>query len=363
MEFRAAPQIPTVSTLPAAASNTGKLFMQGGKPWFSDGTNWLDLSATGAGGGSPGGSTGQVQYNNAGAFDGAAGVGIGAAENLQLETYYDQLAAGIPASPAAGYLRSFTRNRAGRMLPHFMGPAGVDVALQPAMFGNSIAMWLPGTGTTVAINFGEAWTARNAGTSAAQAHPTRASTSAITSMKRATFGTGTTIAGSSGIQSTNTVAWRGNAAGLGGFFYHCRFAVGTYAADLRVFIGLSALNAALNGEPSAQNNTIGIAKDSTDSVWQLVERSAAVTTKTTTGLSTGGAEILDFTMFAAPNGSSVTCRLVNAVTGQVYVDNVVLNTSLPVATTFLYAHAQIQSVSGTTAKLLALNRIYVETDL
>lgn len=361
MEFRAAPQIPTVTVLPSAASNAGKLFMQGGKPWFSDGTNWLDLSA--AGSGSPGGSTGQVQYNNAGAFDGAAKVGIGAGEVLQLEDYCDQLATGIPAAPAAGYLRWFARNCAGRVLPHVIGPAGIDVALQPGLFGNSIAMWTPSTGTTVSGNFGTSWTARNAGTSAVQAHPARASTSALTSLIRATFGTGTTVAGSSGIQSALPVAWRGNAAGLGGFFFFARFAVETYAADVRVMIGLSALNAALNGEPSAQNNTIGLIKDSTDSVWQLLARPATAGTKTSTGLGTGGTEILDFTMFAAPNSSQVTCRLVNAVTGQVYVDNVVLTDTLPVNTTFLYAHAQIQSVTGTTAKLLALNRIYVETDL
>ena len=66
---------------------------------------------------------------------------------------------------------------------------------------------------------------------------------------------------------------------------------------------------------------------------------------------------------AAVNGTDVTFRLVDAVTGTVLVDNVVVTTNLPVNTTFLYAHAQIKSTVGTTAKLLALNRIYVETDL
>ena len=353
-----------VPTLPSAASAPNAVLIQGGKLWLSDGSTWIDLTATGGGGGgSPGGSSGQVQYNNGGAFDGAAGVGIGAAENLQLETYCDQLAQGIPAAPAAGYLRWFARNRAGRILPHTMGPAGIDVALQPAMFGNSVYMWLPGAGTTVSIAWATTWTARNAGTSAAQAHPTKASTSAMTSLNRATFGTGATTTGSSGIQSANTVAWRGNAANLGGFFFFARFGVETFASDIRCLIGLSALNAALAGEPSAQNNTIGIGKDSTDSAWQLIERNAGTTTKTTTGKLVVAGDILDFTMFAAPNSSQVTCRLVNAVTGEVYVDNVVLNTSLPVATTFLHAHAQIQSQTGTTAKLLALNRMYIETDL
>lgn len=280
-----------------------------------------------------------------------------------IEDYLDYPAGTIPAAPSAGTLRTFARSRAGRIMPHFVGPSGVDVAVQPSFFGNTIYMWLPGTGTTVAINIGTSWTARNAGTGAAQAHPAKASTNALTSLTRATFGTGTTATGSSGIQSAATVAWRGNAANLGGFFFHARFGVETHEAAMRYLVGLSALNAALAGEPSAQANTIGIGKDSTDSNWFLIARDGSAVTKTPTGLAVTAGVILDFMMFAPPNGSNVTCRLVNAVDGTVYVDNVALTANLPVATTFLYAHAQCMSTVGTTAKLLALNKIYVETDL
>ena len=124
-----------------------------------------------------------------------------------------------------------------------------------------------------------------------------------------------------------------------------------------------ALNAALAGEPSAQANSIGLVKDSTDNSWQLISRNATLLTRFSTGAVITAGQILDFTMFAPPNANSVTFRLVDAVTGTVLVDNVVVNTNLPVNTTFLYAHAQIRSTVGTTAKLLALNRIYVETDL
>ena len=280
-----------------------------------------------------------------------------------VEDYLDFPANAIPAAPGANTLRTFARSRAGRMLPHVIGSSGVDVALQPAFFGNTICMWLPGTGTTVAINFGVSFTARNAGTGAAQAHPTRASTNAMTSLSRATFGTGTTATGSSGIQSAAAVAWRGNAANLGGWFYFARFGVETHEAAMRYLVGLSALNAALAGEPSAQANTVGIGKDSTDSTWQLIFRDGSAVTKVNTGATVTAGQILDFMMFAPPNGSNVTCRLVDAVTGTVIVDNTSHTTNLPVNTTFLFAHAQCQSTVGTTAKLLALNRIYVETDL
>lgn len=274
-----------------------------------------------------------------------------------------QSSVATPAVPAANVLNFYSRNRAGRMFFMVQGPSGLDTALQPALFGNNVAMWMAGTGTTVAINFGVNWTARNSGTGAAQSHPALATTNALTQMKRARFGTGTTTTGSSGIQSGAQVAWRGNASGLGGFFFFARFGIDTAESAMQFMIGLSALNAALAGEPSAQNNTICIGADSGDANIQIIERNGSTATKTSTGVSktTTGA-IYDFMMFAPPNGSSVICRMVNPVTGTVHVDNVTFNTTLPVNTTFLYAHCQIRSTAGATAKNLDLNRIYVESD-
>jgi hypothetical protein len=226
-------------------------------------------------------------------------------------------------------------------------------------------MWMPNTGTTVSIAWGTPWTARNNGTSAAQATPTKATTNALTSMNRATFSTGTTATGTSGTQSTQTVAWRGNAAGLGGFFFFSRFAVETYRADLQLFVGLSIRNGNLAGEPSVQNNSVGLCKDSGDTDWHILTRSGSTTTKTvlTTPLAVSAGQILDFMMFAPPNGSNITFRLVDAVSGTVYSDGQVVTTNLPTTTSLMHAHASIRSTVGTTAALLALNRIYVECDL
>lgn len=270
--------------------------------------------------------------------------------------------ANIPAAPASGQLRTFARNRAGRALFHIIGPAGIDVALQPAFFGNSIVMWAPAN-TTSQTAFGVAYTARNNGTAAAQSTPARASTNAMTSLSRAQFGTGTTATGASGTQTTLAVAWRGNAANLGGFFFFARFGIETLASDMRAFVGLSANNATIAADASTWANTIGLTKDSADSTWQLVERNASTLTKTATGCTVTAGQILDFLLFAAPNGSTITARLVDAVTGTVFVDDVVLNTTLPVNTTFLFMQAQCMSVTGTTAKILSLNRMYLESDL
>jgi hypothetical protein len=224
-------------------------------------------------------------------------------------------------------------------------------------------MWLPGTGTTVAINWGTSFTARNSGTGAAQATPARASTSAMTSLNRATFGTGTTATGASGIQSASTVAWMGNAANLGGFFFAARFGVETLATDQRVFVGLSANNATMAADGSTWANTLGIVKDSADSVWNIVTRSATTLTKTTTGITVTAGQVLDLFIFSAPNSQSVSFEIRNAVTNTSLFTLTGVTTNVPANTTFMYMQAHTQSVTGTTAKLLALNKLYVESDL
>jgi len=268
-----------------------------------------------------------------------------------------------PAAPALGNLRIFAKTRAARGTLNTIGPSGVDVAYQPALFGNTIMMWLP-SATTAQTAFGVTYTARNNGTAAAQATPARASTNAMTSLSRATFGTGTTATGASGTQTAATVAWRGNAAGLGGFFFFARFGVETTAADLRMMVGLSANNATLAADPSTLANTCALVKDTADSTWQFAMRNATTLTKTPSGCTVTAGQILDLYIFAPPNNAgTIYVRLVDAVTGTIFMDDVALTNNLPVNTTFMYMQAHCLSVTGTTAKLLALNKMYLEQDL
>jgi hypothetical protein len=317
----------------------------------------------GGGSGSPGGSAGQVQWNDSGTFAGASSTTIGASGQIIHGSFFDVAQASMPAAPSAGFLRYFARAQAGRMMPAVLGPSGLDTNLQPAFFRNSIIMWLPGTGTTVAINFGVNFTARNVGTGAVQSHPGLQSTYDLGGLRRATFTTGSTATGSSGIQSAATVAWRGNAPGRGGFFYAARIGLDNYRSDVQVLVGLSALNAALAADPSTVNNTIALTKDAGDTDWFITTRDTTTTTKTATGAACTGGQILDFMMYCRPNASSVTFRLVDAMTGAVLVDDVEVSTTLPSATVFMLIHAQIRSTVGTSPSVLALARMYLESDL
>lgn len=335
-----------VSGFPSQTGNSGKYLTTNGST-----LSWATIS-----GGSPGGSTGEIQYNSSGTFLGATYAKI-------TNGYLNLKDSGVIAAANSGEVAIFADSHAGRILPAAHGNLGAHYDLQPALFGSSTYMWLASTAATVSISWGSAFTARNSGTGAAQTTPARASTNALTSMSRANFSTGTTATGASGVQTSETIAWLGNAANLGGFFFHARFALEAISGTYRVLVGLSSNNAALAAQPSTLNNTFAMSLDSTDATWQIITRSATAVTKTDTGLTPTAGTIYDLYLFCETNATTLYAQVRNAVTGAILYTSGALTTNLPVSTTFMYMQAHINSVTGTTAKLLALNRMYLESDL
>jgi hypothetical protein len=335
-----------IANLSATGTPSSTTYLRGDNTW----------ATVSGGSGSPGGSTGQVQYNNAGAFGGASNVIISSGNLTLVDSTF-------PSAPSAGQVTLFTDAMAGRSMVGSIESDGTHYDYQPALFNSTTYMWLAGTGTTLAINWGTAFTARNNGTNAAQSHPTKTSTSAVTSMNRANFSTGTTATGASGVQSASTVAWLGNSAGLGGFFFFARFGLETVSGTYRAFIGLSELNAVLGADPSTINNTIGLGKDAADTNWFFITKGTGTANKTSTGVSVTQGTVLDLYIYSPPFSSNVILELRNSLDNTVLYTSGVVNTNLPANTLFMYMHAHINSTVGTTAKLLSLNRIYLETNL
>lgn len=281
-------------------------------------------------------------------------------------TFFDVPSITAPALPGVNTLRHFTAKVATKTLPHILDSTNINTALQPAFFGNSIFLWLPGTGATLAINFGVSFLARNNGAGAIQAHPIKTSTSAISSMARATFFTGATATGSSGIQSQASVAWRGNGANLGGFFFYARFGVEVFKSDMRIYLGLSPTKQGtvyMNSNASTWPNSLGICKDSADQNWFfLATNDSGVATKFNTNIKVLAGVILDFYMYAPPNADFVSFSLINALTKEILAETTI-TTNLPLNTVFLFLHAHNQSVTGTNTSYIALNKMYCETNL
>lgn len=348
----------------------------------ADGTTFLrgdNVWATppGGGSGSPGGATTQVQYNNAGAFAGDAGFTFDAAnDTVQIG------AAGLvgklalhavnaePAAPPAdtGYL--YSGLIAGRVVPKWVGPAGVDYPLQPHIGVNNVRGWRGGataTATTFALQVGSM-----PYTSASPTAPTLpglASTNLLTQIAgRSVISTGATAGALAYIRSNLSQVWRGNAAGLGGFFVVFRFAVtGTLQAGLRCFAGLVDVIANptnINPVTTATPGGIGLAIAANTGNWSLVNN---ITGTARTALDLGASfainntHLLELALFCAPNSSSISYRVRNLSTGAAAVSGT-LTTNIPANTSFLAPSVWITNNATAAAQTLDFVSCYVETD-
>jgi hypothetical protein len=162
-------KIAEVSTLPAASANAGVLLRQGGSLWYSNGSTWADLAATGGGGGGvienadisifvAGKPTNAEEISRLVMVDaltlpagltgsrGAAGVAATGACTFSLRKNGTQF--GTASFAAAGTIPTFaaasaTSFVAGDVLT-IIGPATADATLA------DIALTLDGTGATLA---------------------------------------------------------------------------------------------------------------------------------------------------------------------------------------------------------------------
>ena len=264
-----------------------------------------------------------------------------------------------PAAPAAspGDTRLFGRNRGGRRMLSMVGPSGLDTALQPALFSNGVALWLPGTGTTAAINFGVPWTV-----AATQAHPQIAATNFHAQIRRATYTTAATAGSASGVRAGAPVCFRGGGSGMGGFYAVFRFGFVALVSGMQFWAGLSATSAALAGDPSAVNNTACVGMDAADTNLQLVFRDGAAATKVNLGAAPVADHFYEAVFFCPPSGSSITARVQRLNDGVVLADNTVHTANVVQATALLYPRAEVRNGAAAAAAAISLSRIYVETD-
>jgi hypothetical protein len=261
-------------------------------------------------------------------------------------------AANQPASDA-DTLRIFARKRAGRMTPKYVGPSGVDHPLQDKLSEEGEVLYFPNNGTTVGLNLGLAWT--SGGT---VSHPTPSSTApAVYSQQKRTRWANvvTTTNQFLGLRTATAEKrfWRGNAAGLGGFNFHARFAVGLWpAATVRLFVGLNDSNAGWAISDTLTGDGCGFWHDTTEaaSVLTFVTRDGTTATKSaaiTLAANLQAGQVFDAYIWSAPNGGSIGYALIEINTGTVLVDTTT-STTLPRTTVFL---GQELAMSNGTANI------------
>lgn len=246
---------------------------------YDDVLNTLTFDAAG-GGGSPGGSNGEVQYNNAGAFAGAADVEI---EGGQLRLP----AIATPTAPAAGGVKLFGKDYANAPAPHFRGPLdAVALPLQPGIAEGNFMQWTPATGTGVSVWGWPAATVAGTATAATTVDGSRRSR-----MKRIEYlvAVASTTAVASWRIASAQVTINGGNSWEGGFrgVMHSGPSTGVAAnSSHRYFMGLIENLAPTDAEPSSRIRTVGIGYDAADTQVQFMHNDASgVATKIALGAS------------------------------------------------------------------------------
>ena len=347
----------TDATLPLMSSgNAGLVPASGGGT-----TNFLRADGTfaappGGGGGSPGGTTGEIQYNNAGAFAGAANVEVEGG-NLRL------VATTEPAPPAAGGLLLFAQSLAGRIMPKFIGPFGIGTILQESLSGNAVLIVSASSGSNAPTVLGGTITTTITMSLAQVAN----STNLWFTVLKKRFQTNTTAGNATGMRTSYTQWVRSATAGAGGWFFRAQFGTSINEAVSHKFIGLCQQITVLNNEPSALVHMIGMGHDSTDANtgnWFLMHNDGSGTA-TKIDLGTNAArnttDGYDLIMFCPPGpGSQIFVLIVNIRTG-VVVYNSSVSTDLPAVGTALAFKGEARN-GVATADNLEFAKVYISSD-
>lgn len=287
---------------------------------------------------------------------------------LQIGTHDLEAVDGItPSAPATGLVRVGAIRRAGR---HML--AALDYgALRPMPFQSHFAygnvrLMKPAAGSATMTVLGIAAAATGTATLV-----TPANTSFYTSIGKSEYlVTTASTSAVAGLRSSVAEFWRGNAAGLGGFYFStmCGPATGpsTTAGTLRFFAGMvGATGAPTDVNPSTITQCIGLGCDSTDTNMQFMHHTGTgAITKVDLGASfpkptTDRSTLYHVEMFCPPHESYIEWRVANVITGA--VASGVANTNLPAAGTMLNPRLAV-SVGGTSSVVgIAINHLYIET--
>lgn len=308
-------------------------------------------------------------------LEGPTAAGAGVEEAMYVGTGWDigvdiqsggmQLAAQTdPAAPAAGNLRIYAKDIAGRVLPKWVGPSGVDTPFQANLGFNRVALSTPtGTANCSTGSTGIGSTSTGAGTCTV---PTLAATNFLTSVRRLTYSTGTTAGTVTYQRQSQLQVWRGNAAGRGGFFYTIRFGLSALATNNRAFVGVSSSIAnPTNIDPttSATIGRVGMAINTNTGNWNFVTNAVGVA-PTVTGLGASfpvnTTDLYELVLFSAPNGTSIGWRVTNISTGAQTSGSAVAN--LPTNTTFLAPQFWLTNNATGANAALDFSGWYLESD-
>lgn len=267
-------------------------------------------------------------------------------------------------SPSPAGLLLYARRRAGMDMLDFMRPSGRDISVQAHLGLNRIHLWSPQRASgvnTLGQSRSSVGTASNPGLTA---------TNLATSSRRWRMTSAATALASAGDYMQDTVCWRGNKAGLGGFSLISRLSLAILPTiDGGGFWGMSSTTSApgavaWNVVTTAINHALGIGfQVGTHTNWQIIHSSGTTAAKTfvDTGIPIADlTAVLTLYVFSPQNGDRIYFRVVNEEAGTTFEYEA--TTDIPAKTQFLAYRAIMTNNSEALAVAYECFGVYLETD-
>lgn len=247
--------------LPSQTGNGGKYLTTNGSA-----ASWATIS-----GGSPGGSTGQLQYNDAGTFNGASNVTVAGGDLILTPS----------ASPATATTTSTAIMRRSEIPYPALATNAIqngnftELYMQPHLGSRDIAWWKPSSNaTTVSVLGIAAMTV--GGTATAR---TVATTNIATRARRVGYVGANSVGATAGhyqAQRQWTTA-TSDGTGAGGFYCVYRFVISdaVLVPQARMFVGMSAENGAFAApQYYPANNYLGVGHDNGETSLKFIYNGA-----------------------------------------------------------------------------------------
>ena len=275
---------------------------------------------------------------------------------------------GDPGNPNAGFSRVHSQAVGGRNMLSGLSGHAADVVptyhFQPFFACKSIQILMAeGAGSAALSRYGTQ-TPWNGGTATGRAFAT---TNYFTSRSRVGY-VSAAGAGSIAFVRHEGQTWRGNAAGLGGFHFVCRFGISdaVLVATANMFCGLGANGNPTDVLPSTLTDLVGIGCNNGDTQLQLYAAGAAAQARTALGANfpcnTVNTDVYELAIFSAPNGTRLDWQVIRLNTGHVASGTITAAAAL--MSNNVARAPQIWRSNGGTASAVAFDLIsmYVETD-
>lgn len=275
------------------------------------------------------------------------------------------LSAANPSAPPAGTVRLFRREIAGRQIPAFFEPTGLNMPVQPYIALNKIGRY-SAAGNTTTISTDALPAVGSQGTLTARSHAT---TNFFTRMRRVGV---VSAAAANSIAFLRSSAGQFNtgsgASGLGGFFMVLRFGFSELTAAARAFFGMRPAGTPINVEPSTLVQAIGIGRGDADTNFKLFYGGTAAQTPIDLGANfpanTTNVDMYELALFAPRTvADTINWQVTRLNTGDV-AQGQLTGTSVQLPTNANLTALTAWITNNATASAVAFDfvSLYIETD-